>query len=59
MKFLKGFFSRGTEANELIKFLWQAKLWFMIPFVVVLLIFGMILIFAQASGVAPFIYTLF
>lgn len=59
MRFLKGFFSRSGEAGELIQFLWQAKLWFLIPFVVVLVIFGIILIFAQSTGVAPFVYTLF
>ncbi|HSX19015.1 MAG TPA: DUF5989 family protein [Candidatus Saccharimonadales bacterium] len=58
MKFLKSFFSRGSEANELMKFLWQVKLWFLIPFILILLIFGLVLVFAQASGVAPFIYTL-
>lgn len=59
MKLLRGLFLRGTEANELLKFLWEAKLWFLIPFVAVLLIFGLLLIFAQSTGVAPFIYTLF
>lgn len=59
MKFLKSFFSRGGEARELLKFLWEAKLWFLIPFVVVLLLFGLLLVFAQSTGVAPFIYTLF
>jgi hypothetical protein len=59
VKLLKGLFSRGGEAGELVKFLWEAKLWFLIPFVVVLLLFGFLLIFAQATGVAPFIYTLF
>lgn len=59
MKFLKSLFSRGGEANELLKFLWEAKLWFLIPFVVVLLLFGLLLVFAQSTGVAPFIYTLF
>lgn len=59
MKFLKSFFSRGSEAAELLKFLWEAKLWFLIPFVVVLLLFGLLLVFAQSTGVAPFIYTLF
>lgn len=59
MSFLKGFFSRGGEAGELLKFLWKAKLWFLIPLVVVLLAFGLLLIFAQATGVAPFVYTLF
>jgi len=59
MKFFKGFFSRGGEAGELVQFLWQAKLWFLIPFVLVLVIFGIVLIFAQSTGVAPFVYTLF
>ncbi|OGD86553.1 hypothetical protein A2870_02035 [Candidatus Curtissbacteria bacterium RIFCSPHIGHO2_01_FULL_41_11] len=59
MKFLKGFVSRSGEAGELLTFLWKAKLWFLIPFVLVLLLFGFLLIFAQATGVAPFIYTLF
>jgi hypothetical protein len=59
MSFLKGFFSRGGEAGELVEFMWKAKLWFLIPLVVVLLVFGLLLIFAQATGVAPFVYTLF
>lgn len=59
MRFLKRMFSRGNEAGELVQFLWKAKLWFLIPFVVVLLVFGLLLIFAQTTGVAPFIYTLF
>lgn len=59
MRFLKQMFSRSGEAGELLKFLWEAKLWFLIPFVVVLLLFGLLLVFAQSTGVAPFIYTLF
>jgi hypothetical protein len=31
----------------------------LIPMVAVLLVFGLLLIFATASGLAPFIYTLF
>lgn len=45
--------------GELLSFLWQQKLWWMIPMVTVLLAFGFLLIFASASGVGPFIYTLF
>jgi uncharacterized membrane protein len=48
----------GT-AGELIQFLWQRKLWWMIPFVLTLLIVGVLLLVGQATGVAPFIYTLF
>jgi hypothetical protein len=45
--------------GQLLSFLWQRKLWWLIPMVAVLLIFGLLLIFASASGVGPFIYTLF
>ena len=45
--------------GELLSFLWKRKLWWLIPMVAVLLLFGLLLIFASASGVGPFIYTLF
>ena len=45
--------------GELLAFLWEQKLWWLIPMVSVLLLLGVILIFAQSSAVAPFIYTLF
>lgn len=44
---------------ELLTFLWKRKLWWLLPMVVMLLIFGALLIFAQGSAIAPFIYTLF
>jgi len=45
--------------GELLVFLWKRKLWWMIPMIVVLILFALLLIFAQGSAVAPFIYTLF
>ena len=59
-----GNFFRGRMTNtgvvgEVIQFLWARKLWWLIPMVTVLLLFGLLLIFASSSGVAPFIYTLF
>lgn len=44
---------------ELMSFLWTAKLWWMIPIVISLLALGAVLIVAQGSAIAPFIYTLF
>ncbi len=44
---------------ELLTFLWHRKLWWLIPMILVLVLFGVLLIFAQSSSVAPFIYTLF
>jgi hypothetical protein len=48
---------------ELLKELWfflrvRKKLW-LAPIIIVMLVFGGLLIFAQGSVVAPFIYTLF
>jgi hypothetical protein len=45
--------------GEIFVFFWQRKLWWLIPMVIVLILFGLLLVFAQASAVAPFIYTLF
>lgn len=44
---------------ELVEFLWERKLWWMIPMVLVLVGFGLLLVFIQGSAIAPFIYTLF
>ncbi len=46
-------------ASELLAFLWSNKRWWMLPMVVVLFLFGTLLILAQSSAIAPFIYTLF
>jgi hypothetical protein len=45
--------------GELFQFLWARKLWWLIPFVAVLILAGVLLIVGQVTGVAPFIYTLF
>lgn len=45
--------------GELFQFLWVQRLWWLIPFVAVLLLAGVLLIAGQATGIAPFIYTLF
>ena len=46
-------------AGELLTFMWQRKLWWLMPMVVVLLIVGLLLILAQSSAIGPLIYTLF
>jgi len=45
--------------SELMAFLWERKLWWMMPMVLTLLLFGLLILFAESSAVAPFIYTLF
>jgi hypothetical protein len=51
--------ARAGVLKEMVEFLWARKLWWLIPLVVLLMAFGLLLVFAQASGIAPFIYTLF
>ncbi len=57
--FIRSMTSNFSVVNELLAFLWKRKLWWLVPMVAVLLLFGLLLIFASASGVGPFIYTLF
>jgi len=45
--------------RELLAFLWARKLWWMIPMILVLVLFAFILLAATQTGVAPFVYTLF
>ncbi|MBI4240697.1 MAG: hypothetical protein HY613_03180 [Candidatus Rokubacteria bacterium] len=59
MRWLAGMVDRFGVAGELLIFLWERKLWWMIPMVLVLLGFGLLLVLAQSSAIAPFIYTLF
>jgi drug/metabolite transporter superfamily protein YnfA len=57
--FIRSMGSNFGVVGELLSFLWQRKLWWLIPMVVVLLVFGLLLVFASSSGIGPFIYTLF
>jgi len=59
---MKGFTqlkNRFAIMGELLTFLWVRRLWWMIPMVVVLLVFGLLIIFTQSSALAPFLYPLF
>ncbi len=59
MKIIGSLTSRLGIAGELLQFFWQNKWWWLTPMILMLLIFGALLIFAQSSAIAPFIYTLF
>jgi hypothetical protein len=59
MRFLTDLVGRFGIASELLQFFWERKLWWLMPMVILLLGFGMLIVFAQSSAVAPFIYTLF
>lgn len=59
MKIANNLASKLGIFGELIVFLWRRKLWWLIPMVVILVLFGLLLVAVQSSAVAPFIYTLF
>jgi drug/metabolite transporter superfamily protein YnfA len=46
-------------ASEIWLFLRQNKKLWLLPIVIVLLLMGALLVFAQSSALAPFIYTIF
>ena len=51
--------SKIAIIREFWLFLRVRKKWWLIPIVVSLLLLGVLLLFAESSAVAPFIYTLF
>jgi hypothetical protein len=50
---------KGRVLSEFLAFLRQEKKYWLIPIVVVFVVFGLLIVFSQSSAVAPFIYTLF
>ncbi len=59
MKAIRTARHRVGIVGELLAYMWRRKLWWMIPMVTVLALFGLLLVFTQGSALAPFIYTLF
>ena len=55
----EGVANRVAIAGELLMFFWQHKWLWLTPMIVALLCVGALVIFAQSSAIAPFIYTLF
>ena len=49
---------RGGTLAELFSFLWQRKMWWMMPLIAILVLFGILLFLAQSSAVAPWMYPL-
>jgi len=46
-------------AKEFLFFLRQEKKWWLIPLVVIFMLIGLFIIFAESSALAPFLYPLF
>ena len=58
-----GLFSTATQrfgiAGELISFFVRNKRWWLLPVVCVVLVSAVLILLAQSSALAPFVYTLF
>ena len=50
---------KGRVLSEFWQFLRQEKKYWLVPIVIVFILFGLLIVFSQSSAVAPFIYTLF
>lgn len=59
MKRMESLVSRLGIMGDLLSFFWQNKWWWLTPMVLMLFGLGCLVIFAQSSAIAPFIYTLF
>ena len=51
--------SRMSLAGELWAFMKVRKKWWLLPIIIVMFMVGTLLVFAQGSALAPFIYTIF
>lgn len=58
-RFFRNMANNMGTAGELMGFLWERRAFWLIPVVLVLLVFGLLVIFASSSGLGPLIYTLF
>jgi Family of unknown function (DUF5989) len=50
---------KWSALREIFRFLMQRKRYWLVPVILVLVLFGALLVFAEGSAIAPFIYTVF
>ena len=51
--------ARSSLIGEFWGFLAARKKWWLLPIIVMMVLVGALLVFAQSSALAPFIYTIF
>jgi hypothetical protein len=59
MKSIRNLLLNFRVSGELLSFFWGNRRWWLLPMLIVLSLFGVLIILAQSSAIAPFIYTLF
>jgi Family of unknown function (DUF5989) len=50
--------ARAAIVGEVFSFLWQQKLWWLIPLAAIIFLLGLLFAIAQISSVAPWMYPL-
>ena len=50
--------NRSSIVAEVFAFLWQRKLWWLMPLAVLIFVIGVLFLIAQVSSVAPWMYPL-
>lgn len=48
---------RSSTRGEALAFLWQRKLWWLLPLVVLAILLGLMIFLGRMSSVAPFMYS--
>lgn len=48
-----------SVVSQLWEYMRERKKWWLLPVIVMMLVVGILLVFAQGSALAPFIYTIF
>jgi len=59
MRVIESLLSRTGIIGELVLFFYHHKWWWLLPMIVALVCFAILMLFAQSSAIAPFVYTLF
>jgi hypothetical protein len=59
MKWLRVASRNVQTAGELFSFFGKQKRWWLLPIIVTLFLLGALIVVAQSSSLAPFIYTMF
>ena len=59
MKFLKNLKSKFSIFKELWEFMRVRKVWWLGPIIALLILLGLLIVFAEGSALSPFIYALF
>jgi hypothetical protein len=59
MKFIRTTTRNLQTAGELLGFFGRNKRWWLLPVILTLFLLGALIVVAQSSSLAPFIYTMF